>query len=293
MSLAFLGLISSCLVAQVSTPTPTPNPTSAPSPIDPPIPLLAQPAYDLAAEVRGPLDPYVPQPGDIFLATDRAYWSRVGHLLCGGKGVHHSGIVFARPDGTMAVIEAGPFNSTLIEVMDPYEHMANHIGAGDKVWIRRRRVPLTPAESAALTAFLTEQHGKRFATWRMLAQVTPLRCRGRFRTRWLGKPHGDRESYYCAELVVESLAAVGLVDPETARPSAMYPRDLFFGRSSNPFINEHLDLEPGWYPPARWFPSVQCVPPTAIQNVANAEPTSAPAPAPTVAAQPAQPVLRR
>ena len=31
----------------------------------------------------------------------------------------------------------------------------------------------------------------------------------------------------------------------------MYPRDLFFGRSRNPYIDRHLDMS-AWAPPARW-----------------------------------------
>src|SRR5690242_7792223 len=80
---------------------------------------LCQPAYAHDRVSRGPVAPYVPQPGDIFLATDQALWARLGHFCCGGRGLHHSGIVFQRPDGRMGLIEAGPFNKTLIEAMDP------------------------------------------------------------------------------------------------------------------------------------------------------------------------------
>jgi hypothetical protein len=216
---------------------------------------IGQPAFTLDRQLRRPVEPYVPQPGDIFLATDMALWSRVGHAMIGGKGVQHSGIVFARPDGTLGLIEAGPFNSTLIQVMDPYRHMAEHVSKGDWVWVRRRKVPLTPEQSARLTAFLMEQWGKPFATWRMLAQVTPIKARGKLKTYFLGKPNGpDRDSYYCAEMVCEALVYAGLMDAETTRPSAMYPRDLFFGRSKNPYIDRHLCMDDGWVPPSQWVP---------------------------------------
>jgi hypothetical protein len=115
-------------------------------------------------------------------------------------------------------------------------------------------VPLTPEQSARLTQFLSQQEGKRFATWRMLAQVTPLKSRGRLRIYVMGKPHGpDRISYFCSEMVTESLVYAGLMDGETARPSATYPRDLFFGRSKNPYIDRHIDLS-GWLPPSQWIP---------------------------------------
>jgi hypothetical protein len=214
---------------------------------------LCQPAYSLDKLLRGPTEPYVPRPGDIFLATDHERWACVGHWCAGGAGVHHSGIMFQRSDGRMALIEAGPFNSIKVETMDPFEHMHEHVQAGDCVWIRRRCTPLTPEESARLTAFVEAQDGKPFACLRLAAQLSPFRSRGPVRTYFVGKPHGERRSYFCSELVTESLVAAGLLDPTTARPCCTYPRDLFFGRSFNLYLNRHLHLEEGWYPPARWL----------------------------------------
>jgi hypothetical protein len=212
---------------------------------------LYRPAFSLNDDLRLPAEPYVPRPGDIFLATDQALWARAGHWLAGGAGVHHSGLVFCRPDGRVALVEAGPFNSTTVEVMDPIAHMREHVRAGDKVWVRRRRVPLTPEQCARLTAFVERQEGKPFAVLRMLGQVTPFRARGPIRTCFVGKPHGDREEFFCSELVTEACVAAGLMDGATARPAATYPRDLFFGRSFNLYLNKHLCLDE-WEPPARW-----------------------------------------
>ena len=147
----------------------------------PPGSYLYRPAFSLDDEPCGPAEPYVPQPGDIFLATDQALWARAGHWFAGGGGVHHSGIMFRRSDGRIGLIEAGPFNSIEVEVMDPIEHMMAHIKAGDKVWVRRRHVPLTAEQSTALTTFLERQVGKPFAVLRLLGQVTPLRSRGPLR----------------------------------------------------------------------------------------------------------------
>src|SRR5262245_8699806 len=99
---------------------------------------LYQPAYDLGAALYLPATPYVPQPGDIFLATAPQTWARLGHWAAGGAGVHHSGILFRRSDGRMALLEAGPFTSVRVETLDPLDHMLRHIGEGDKVWVRRR-----------------------------------------------------------------------------------------------------------------------------------------------------------
>jgi hypothetical protein len=218
-----------------------------------PCSFLAQPAFCIDDLVRGPTQPYVPQPGDIFLATDQALWARGGHWLAGGAGVHHSGILFQRSCGGVGLVEAGPFNSVKIEVLDPLRHMRNHVAAGDKVWVRRRAVPLTPEESARLTAFIECQEGKPFATWRLMGQVTLLRSRGPIRTPFIGKPHGVRDSYFCSELVTESCVAAGLLDPETTRPASTYPRDLFLDHSFNWYVDRHLKLAPCWDPPARWL----------------------------------------
>ncbi len=102
---------------------------------------LGRPVFDLEAPAT-PASPYVPQPGDIFLASDRALWARAGHWLVGGAGVHHSGIVFRRSDGRMGLIEAGPFNSVRVEVMDPIEHMRQHVRS------RRARVGAAAARAA-------------------------------------------------------------------------------------------------------------------------------------------------
>lgn len=213
---------------------------------------LCRPAYDLNAPLQGPFTPYEPQPGDIFLATDQEAWARWGHWLAGGAGVHHSGIMFRRSNGCMALIEAGPFNSVRVETMDPIDHMRRHVAAGDKVWVRRRCIPLTPEQSACLTAFVEAQDGKPFAVARLIRQLSIFRTRGPFRTWVIGKPHGGRDKYFCSELVMESCVAAGLRDPQTTRPSATYPRDLFFDHSLNWYLNTHLHLAPDWAPPARW-----------------------------------------
>jgi hypothetical protein len=214
-----------------------------------------QPGYYLDEYLRGPAESYVPQPGDIFLATDESFFIRFGHTIVGGAGVHHSGFIFARQDGSLGLIEAGPFNEMVIRVLDPYQHMSNHVGCGTRVWVRRRRVPLTPDQSARLTAFASIQEGKRFALARGLNFVSPLTSRrGALRTPFVGRVHGDRPHFFCSELVVESFVAAGLMDCETARPSATLPRDLFLGHSRVPYLDRHLNMDEGWYPPTRWLP---------------------------------------
>jgi hypothetical protein len=231
-------LASSCIAAD---PVPGCTPTS----------YLYQPAFCIDHELRQPAEPYVPQPGDLFLCTGCEMWAKLGHFVAFASAPQHSGIVWARPDGTMALLEGGPRNTlhcNSLDLLDELSFYATH----ERIWIRRRCIPLTPEQCAALTDFALKTEGKRFGLWRMFAQVTPFRCRGPIRTEFMGKPHGcDHSSYYCAELVMEACVAAGLLDPEDTRPAATFPRDIFYGRSWNPFIDRHLDLS-AWCPPARW-----------------------------------------
>lgn len=212
---------------------------------------LFPPAYCLDGVRRGPATPYLPQPGDIMLATDDNLFWMIAHNLAGTGHPHHSGIVFARPDGRLAILEAGPYDTLFVRTLDVMPHLRGYEQLGP-VWLRRRTVPLTPEQSAALTAFALAQDGKRFALIRLGGQLTPLRSRGPLRTWFLGKPRGDRRSYFCSECVLEACVAAGLLDPARTRPAATYPRDLFFDRSLNPYINRTLKLFPCWDPPAQW-----------------------------------------
>jgi hypothetical protein len=212
---------------------------------------LYQPAYVIDEYLRLPAEPYAPQPGDVFLAVTDDFVMRWGHRLAGAAGPHHSGIVFARTDGSLAVLEAGPFNTLYVSGWDLMDHLRAY-ARHERLWIRRRKTPLTPKQSAMLTTFCAAQVGKPFAWLRVLGQITPFRCRGPFRTRYLGKPRGNRDRWYCAELVVEALVAADLLDARTARPSATFPRDLFYDCSPNPWLNVYLNLSAGWNPPAQW-----------------------------------------
>jgi hypothetical protein len=213
---------------------------------------LYQPAYCLDEVIRQPARPYVPQPGDIMLATDKNMFWKVMHNLGGTGHPHHTGVVFARPDGSLAVLEAGPHDTTHIENLDWYPHYCLYEQKG-RIWIRQRKEPLTPEQSACLTAFALAQEGKWFALGRLGQQLTVFRTRGPLRTEFVGTPYGpDRHSYFCSELGLEALVAAGALDAETTRPSATFPRDIFFDWSPNPYLKKHLNLSGCWYPPARF-----------------------------------------
>jgi hypothetical protein len=213
---------------------------------------LYQPAYVVDDLQRGPAEPYLPQPGDVYLATDRSKIIQAGHSMALSGAPHHSGIVIRQANGKIGILESGPFNSLHVAIVDFHHDLEKHEARGEKIWIRRRRTPLTSEQSAELTNWAVAQNGKLFAGGRMMLQLTPFRTRGPLRTYFMGGPQGERSSYFCSELVLESCVHVGLLSPTTTRPSATYPRDLFFDASENLYLNTHFTLADGWYPPARW-----------------------------------------
>lgn len=214
---------------------------------------LYRPAYCIDDVHRLPARPYQPQPGDIVLATDDKFFWKIMHNLAWTGHPHHTGVVFARCDGSLAVLEAGPYDTRWIRTDDVLPHLKKYEERG-LVWVRARKCPLTPEQSACLTAFCERQDGKKFAISRIMFQLTLLRPRGPFtlKTRLTGKPKGERNRYYCTELVLEALVAAGALDPERTRPAATYPRDVFMDHSPNFFLNRIMQFSECWGPSARW-----------------------------------------
>lgn len=215
--------------------------------------FLYQPAYAEDHIIRLPAQPYMVQPGDIVMSADGSLFWKLTHNLAGTSHPTHSMIVFAMPDGRPAILEGGPHDTLKCRVLEAIPHMASYEAEG-RVWVRRRACPLTPEQSARLTEFCLALDGRSFSLRRLAMQLTPFRTRGPIRTAFLGKPHGmTRDAYFCSELVCEACVYAGLMDPRTTRPSATYPRDLFFGDSLNPYLHRHLGAMNGpWNPPARW-----------------------------------------
>jgi len=189
-----------------------------------------------------PREPYLPQPGDVVFYAHDSLRSRVFYTLARTGKPYHSGIVVNLPDGRPAILEAGPYDYLHVYLMDALPRMRTHPGT---VWIRRLRVPLSSEQSARLTSFALEQTGKRFALFRLVLEVTPLRAHGTLHARLFGSAQIDRPSWFCSELVVAAMAVAGLVDPHVIKPNTIYPRDLF---RDCPF-----DLKPCWEEPRRWI----------------------------------------
>lgn len=208
---------------------------------------LWQPAFAVDQVRREPAQPYHPQSGDIvFFDCPSPCWQILYRLAFTGPPTH-CGIVVSMPDGEIAFLEAGAGNSLDVTIM-PLERHEGYSG----IYVRRRKLPLTPEQSARLTDYAMAVCDKHVSMVRFPIQLTPFRVRGPVRTCFLGKPHGIRSTYFCSELVVEACVAAGLLDAGTARPAATYPRDLFFDHSNNLYLNHHLTLSADWLPPALW-----------------------------------------
>src|SRR5438445_4979033 len=121
---------------------------------------LYQAAFAMDYVLRQPVEPYCPQPGDIFLATGREMWAKLGHWAAFTGAPQHCGIVFVWPDGRLAVLEAGPHNTLRCRAGELIPQLQSY-ASFERVWIRRRRVPLTPEQSAELTGFAMSTEGTR------------------------------------------------------------------------------------------------------------------------------------
>ena len=215
--------------------------------------FLYRPAFAEDQIIRLPARPYDFQPGDIVLSADGSKFWLMMHKLALTSHPTHSMIVFAMPDGRPAILEGGPHDTFKCRLLEVVPHLASYEAEG-RVWVRRRTCPLTPMQSARLTEFCLAVNCRDFSVRRLAVQLTPLRTRGLVRTAFIGKPNGlDREAFYCSELVVEACVYAGLLDKSSARPSATFPRDLFFGDSPNPYLHKHLPaMNCVWDAPARW-----------------------------------------
>ncbi len=217
--------------------------------------FLDQPAFALDDTPRPPQVPYCPQPGDMMFSMTRGWIYTVGHRVSGAAQPSHSGFIFRRPDGAPAIMEAGSFDVAVVRSIELVEHLSAY-HYRKHVWIRPRCVPLTPVQECRLNEFAAMEEGKRFARFRVYAQLTPFRSRGKVRTEFVGGPHGpDRVSYFCAEMATEAFVYAGVIPAASARPAATYPCDMFFDGSKVPFLDRNFRLGWfGWGPPCRWRP---------------------------------------
>jgi hypothetical protein len=218
---------------------------------------LDQPEYSLEDCLLSPQTGYCPQPGDLFFSKTNSFILKCGHYISGAFQPSHSGYIFRRPDGSLATMEAGPYDVLVITAGDLIGHLAGYHGRS-AVWVRPRCVPLTPEQDCRLTEFSMKQEGKPFATARIYRQMTPLKVRGCVTSEFVGQSNGpDRWAYYCAEMCTEAFIYAGLVPADCTRPPATYPYDLFYDESKVPFLKRKFKLSQyGWGVPSRWRPQV-------------------------------------
>lgn len=190
------------------------------------------------------LTPYHPREGDLIFYDDKSILWTALFLWAGTGPPLHMGIVVKKPDGTLAVLEAGPDDTVHVAILD----VASRLPQFDKdfkgtIKIRRCKKELTKEQSAALTKFAEAQDGKRYAVLRLLLQGTCLRTRGPIRELFLAETVLDRSSWICSELSVAAGTVAGLF-PKTVKANVAYPLDLV--------DNRRHDLSRIWHDAAIW-----------------------------------------
>lgn len=213
---------------------------------------LWEPAFSIDTIRRGTPVPYEPQPGDlVLLNAGERLWKASYRLALSGPPTH-SAIVLRMPDGGFGFLEGGIGFDLRVELSPLAERLPQYYG---DIYVRRRKTPLSKDESDRLTEFALAVNQQRITVARFPLQATPIRTRGPVRTAFLGKPRGiGHHTWTCSELVVEAYVAAGLLDANTARPAATYPRDFFFDHSVNCYLNRHLSpqIACGWHVPQHW-----------------------------------------
>jgi hypothetical protein len=198
------------------------------------------PGPDHAMSLQG--EPYLPREGDVVLFDDHNKFMHFLYRIRGTGGPLHSAFVFKRPDGTLAVLEAGPNFTPKVFVLEVAPRLHDFYGT---ILIRRLKHPLATEQSEHLTQFALAQEGKHYALARLALQATPFRPRGPLRTTCLGRTCMDRKRWMCSELTVAAVTATGLCGKKYCA-NGMYPRDLCY--------DETYDFSSFYEDPALWYP---------------------------------------
>ena len=177
---------------------------------------------------------YVPQAGDIILFRNRNVFARAAYYLSLSGSTTHVGLVVARPDSTLTMLEAMPGDPVLM----PDLHKRIHEYHGGKISVRRRKVPLTAEQSARLNEFACAQVGKPFSLLGLL--VPPVSLPFRVFSGPLDTHSLDRSRWICTSLVLRTCVAAGLICPDKVNPEGACASDL-----AGDFW---IDLSCGWCP---------------------------------------------
>jgi hypothetical protein len=185
---------------------------------------------------------YLPREGDILLFDDHNTFLTRVYKLAGTDAPRHASIIFRRPDGSLASLEAGANWAFKVEAMPVERRLHDYSGM---ILIRRIRTPLTAEQAKKLTDFCLAQEGKSYALGRLALQATPLRPRGPLHSM-LGRTSLDRDRWICSELVAAAAIAAEVLDPKDCHANQLFPRDLCYDAMT--------DLSPQYELPALWYP---------------------------------------
>jgi hypothetical protein len=192
---------------------------------------------------------YTGREGDLVFYDDRnPAWTALFAYAGTGPPLH-MGIVLKKADGSLAVLEAGPDDTTRVSLLhlEKRLHQFHQHYSKGTITIRCCKKELTAEQSMALSKFAQAQDGKRYAVGRLLLQGTSLRTRGPVRELVLGKTVLDRDSWICSELSVAAGTVAKLFDPKVVHSNVAYPRDLV--------DNVRYDLSQSWHDVAVWLPN--------------------------------------
>jgi hypothetical protein len=194
--------------------------------------------------------PYVPQEGDVLLFGSVSVLFTLTFPLARTWHPWHSGLIVRRSTGDLAMLEDGGDDHPYAALRAPAERLPDWLRKQywrPRTWVRRRRTPLTPEQSRALTVFAETQAYKPFATTHDFA-IMLLPGRPQRRT------FPDRDRWYCSELMLEALVTARIVCPsQIPRPEALAPYDILF--------DKRIDLSGGWHDPAVYSSTRQPPPP--------------------------------
>ena len=179
---------------------------------------------------------YVPQAGDLLLFRNRNILARAAYYITLSGSTTHVGLVVAKPDGSLTMLEAMPGDPVIMG--DLGKRMVEYTG---QVSVRRRKAPLTTEESARLTAFACAQVGKPFHLLGLL--VPPVSFPFRVLSRPVDPTCLERSRWICTSLLLRTCISAGLICPDTINPEGACASDV-----ATDFC---LDLSCGWNVPDR------------------------------------------
>lgn len=175
--------------------------------------------------VENPGQPLAWQPreGDMVLMTSPDKGQTIAYGLAGISHPFHSGLVIRRSNGELGLLESGGAKDLRVTISPIVGRLNRDDMVAEKrfYWVRRIKGTITPAQSAAMTAYAEPQVGKPFVPYSRLAWFY-LPGRPQPRPTTVNQP-----DWFCSEIVTAVLHSAGLLPSNAFRPGAVTPEDLF------------------------------------------------------------------